>query len=316
MQTFLITGGAGFIGTNLINTLINDVRIICVDNFNNYYAPEIKENNIKKFINNKNFELYREDICNAEAIEKIVKTTKPDCIINLAARAGVRDISSPYLYIETNITGTVNLLETAKKYNIKKFITASSSSVYGNLNGEKFNEEMKTNRPVSIYAATKTAQENLCYVYSYLFGLNIICLRFFTVYGPCQRPDMAIHKFTKCISEGNPVELYGNGETARDYTYVDDIVQGIIKCIDYETNFEVFNLGSDKVVKLKDLVAVISKKMNKKAEINYLPLPKTDVFYTASDISKAKKLLGYKPETEIEQGIEYFVKWFENERNY
>ena len=314
MHTFLITGGAGFIGTNLINTLINDARIICVDNFNNYYDPEIKENNIKKFLNNENFELYREDICNAEVIEKIVKTTKPDCIINLAARAGVRDISSPNLYIDTNITGTVNLLETAKKYNIKKIITASSSSVYGNLNGEKFNEDMKTNKPVSIYAATKIASENLCYAYSHLFGLNIICLRFFTVYGPCQRPDMAIHKFTKCISEDKPVELYGNGETARDYTYVDDIVQGIIKCIDYETNFEIFNLGSDSVVKLKDLVSLISEKMNKKAKINYVPLPKTDVFYTASDISKAKKLLGYEPEIKIERGIEKFVKWFEHER--
>lgn len=316
MQTYLITGGAGFIGANLIAKLIPNNRIICIDNFNNYYNPEIKENNIKKFINNKNFKLYREDICNLEKIDTIFKENKPDYIIHLAAKAGVRDTSSPHLYANTNITGTINILETAKKYNIKKIIAASSSSVYGNKNGEKFTEDMKTDRPVSIYAATKIASENLCYAYSHLFNLKIICLRFFTVYGPMQRPDMAIHKFTKCISENQPLQIFGDGETARDYTYIDDIIEGIIKCIDYDTDFEIFNLGSGNVVKLNYLIKLLSEKMNKNAKITYNPLPKTDVLYTASDISKARKLLGYNPETQIEQGIEKFVNWFNNEKIY
>lgn len=314
MPKYLIAGGAGFIGANLINSLIGEGEIICVDNFNDYYDPEIKENNIKKFKNNNNFRLYRENICNLQTLDKIFSETTPDIVINLAARAGVRDISSPQLYIDTNITGNANLLEMSKKYNIKKIITASSSSVYGNQNGEKFKENMKTDRPISIYAATKIAAENLCYSYSHLFGLNIICLRFFTVYGPMQRPDMAIHKFTKLIYKSLPVEIYGDGETARDYTYIDDIINGIKACIDYDTNFEIFNLGSGEVVKLKYLVNLISKQMNKKAIIKQMPLPKTDVFYTASDISKAKKLLGYEPKVKIEDGIEKFVNWFMHEK--
>ena len=314
MPKYLITGGAGFIGANLINRLIGEGEIICVDNFNDYYNPEIKEDNIKKFKNNNNFRLYREDICSLQALDKIFNETTPDIVINLAARAGVRDISSAQLYIDTNVTGTANLLEMSKKYNIKKIITASSSSVYGNQNGEKFKENMKTDRPISIYAATKIAAENLCYSYSHLFGLNIICLRFFTVYGPMQRPDMAIHKFTKLIDKGLPVEVYGYGETARDYTYIDDIINGIKACIDYDTNFEIFNLGSGEVVKLKYLVDLISKQMNKKAIIKQMPLPKADAFYTASDISKANTLLGYEPKVKIEDGIEKFVNWFMHER--
>ncbi len=314
MPKYLITGGAGFIGANLINRLIGEGEIICVDNFNDYYNPEIKEDNIKKFKNNNNFRLYREDICSLQALDKIFNETTPDIVINLAARAGVRDISSAQLYIDTNVTGTANLLEMSKKYNIKKIITASSSSVYGNQNGEKFKENMKTDRPISIYAATKIAAENLCYSYSHLFGLNIICLRFFTVYGPMQRPDMAIHKFTKLIDKGLPVEVYGYGETARDYTYIDDIINGIKACIDYDTNFEIFNLGSGEVVKLKYLVDLISKQMNKKAIIKQMPLPKADAFYTASDISKANTLVGYEPKVKIEDGIEKFVNWFMHER--
>lgn len=316
MQTYLITGGAGFIGTNLIAELIKCNRIICVDNFNDYYNPAIKENNIKNFINNKNFKLYKEDICNLEKLDSIFKENPPDYIIHLAAKAGVRDTSSPELYINTNIKGTVNILELAKKYNIKKIIAASSSSVYGNKNGEKFSEDMQTDKPISVYAATKIAAEKLCYTYSHLFDLKIICLRFFTVYGPMQRPDMAIHKFAKCIAENKPLEIYGNGETARDYTYIDDIITGIIKCIDYDAKFEIFNLGSGNTVKLNYLIQLLSEKMHKNSEIVYYPLPKTDVLYTASDISKAKKLLAYKPKIKIEQGIEKFINWFNNEKIY
>ena len=314
MQTYLITGGAGFIGANLIAKLIENNRIICIDNFNDYYSPTIKENNIKKFVNNKNFKLFKEDVCNLKGLDNIFKKNTPDYIIHLAAKAGVRDTTSPHAYINSNITGTVNILEMAKKYNIKKIISASSSSVYGNKNGEKFTEDMKTDRPVSIYAATKIASENLCYTYSHPFNLKIICLRFFTVYGPMQRPDMAIQKFTKCIAENQPLTIYGDGETARDYTYIDDIIDGIIKCIDYDTNFEIINLGSGNVVKLNYLIKLLCDKMNKTAQIKYNSLPKTDVLYTASDISKARKLLGYNPKIQIEEGIEKFVNWFNNEK--
>lgn len=313
MKTYLVTGGAGFIGSNLIERLLSFGKVICVDNFSDYYDPKIKDRNIEKFLGNENFKLYREDICNIDAMDRIFADNKPDCIINLAAKAGVRD-TSPDLYVKTNIAGMVNILELANKYNAKKVITASSSSVYGNRDGELFEEDMKVDRPISIYAASKLSAENLCSAYSYIYGLSIICLRFFTVYGPKQRPDMAVSKFVRQIFEGKPVDLYGQGEPKRDFTYVDDIVQGIIKSIDFESDFEIFNLGSGQVVKLKDLIDIISEKIGRKAVVNMLPLPKSDVFYTASDISKAKKLLGYKPEIDIRLGIEKYLDWLKNER--
>lgn len=313
MKTYLITGGAGFIGTNLTERLIESAKIVCVDNFSDYYDPKIKENNIKKFLNHSEYSLYRADICDLEALDCICDETKPDCIINLAGRAGVRGMC-PKEYVDTNITGLVNVLETAKKHNIKKVISASSSSVYGNSEEQFFKEDMKTDKPISIYASTKLAGENICHAYSYLFDLNIVCLRLFTVYGPLQRPDMAIHKFTKNIMEGKTVDVYGDGKTMRDYTYVEDIVEGIAKCIDYDTRFEIFNLGSGQAVELNYLLKLLADNIGKELNINHVSLPKADVKYTASDISKARLKLGYSPKTQIEAGIEKFVDWFKNER--
>lgn len=315
MKTCLITGGAGFIGTNLIEKLIGSVQVVCVDNFNDYYNPQIKENNIKKFLNCSGYSLYRADICNFAELDRICSEVKPDCIINLAARAGVRDLS-PKDYVDTNIIGLVNVLEVAKKYNVKKIISASSSSVYGNSEERVFKEDMKTDKPVSIYASTKLAGENICHAYSYLFDLNIICLRLFTVYGPLQRPDMAIYKFTKNIMNNEVINIYGDGKTCRDYTYVEDIVDGIVRCIDYDTRFEIFNLGSGRTVELNYLLSLLAEKTGENFDINYLSLPKADVKYTASDISKAHMKLGYNPKTQIEDGINKFVNWFKNERIY
>lgn len=313
MKTYLITGGAGFIGSNLTAKLLEFARVICVDNFSDYYDPKIKENNVKNFLEHERYKLYRADICDLETFDKICKEEAPDCIINLAARAGVRDMC-PKQYVDTNIIGLVNVLETAKKYNIKKIISSSSSSVYGNSNEKIFSEDMKTNKPISIYASTKLAGENICYAYSYLFDLSIICLRLFTVYGPCQRPDMAIHKFTKAVFEGKPIELYGDGTTMRDYTYVGDIVDGIIQCLDYETRFDVFNLGFGQPVELNNLLEIISKYIGKKAIINHVALPKADVAYTASNITKARMKLGYNPKVQIDEGIEKFINWFKNDK--
>lgn len=312
MKNYLITGGAGFIGSHLLDKLINSSNIICVDNFDEYYSPKIKKNNIKDHLNKKNFKLYKTDITDQDKLKSIFEENKIDCIINLAARVGVRaSAAETKSYISTNINGTVNLLEFAREYNIKKFIQASSSSVYGEVKDFSINEEAKINKPISIYAATKTAVEQICYTYSYLYNINTICLRFFTVYGPRQRPDMAIHKFSKLISDNKPINVYGNGTTKRDYTYIDDIIQGILACIEYDKSpYEIFNLGFSNTVELKYLIELIESNIGKKAIIKNLAMQDGDVTVTHSDISKAKKLLKYSPQVPIEEGLKKFIKWF------
>jgi len=311
MKNYLITGGAGFIGSHLIDKLIETSNIICVDNFNDYYNPLIKKNNIKPHLDKNNFKLYETDITDLKQLEKIFEENKIDCIINLAAQAGVRPTATQMkFYTETNINGTVNLLELAKAYNIKKFIQASSSSVYGERIDVPFSEEMKVDKPTSLYAETKAAGEQICYTYSHLYNINMVCLRFFTVYGPRQRPDMAIHKFAKLISENKPIQMYGDGSTKRDYTYVDDIIQGIIASIDYnETLYEIVNLGASNTVELKYLINLIEKNLNQKAIIEQLPMQDGDVTITYANVSKAQKLLNYSPQTSIEDGIEKFTQW-------
>lgn len=311
MKNYLITGGAGFIGSHLIDELIESSNILCIDNFNDYYDPLIKRNNIKNHLYKNNFKLYDFDITDFEKLKTVFQENKIDCIINLAAQAGVRPSESQTkLYVPTNIGGTTNLLELAKKYGVKKFIQASSSSVYGEKTDIPFNEEAKIDKPISIYAATKAACEQLCYTYSYLYNINTVCLRFFTVYGPRQRPDMAIYKFARLISEGKKIEMYGNGDTKRDYTYIKDIVDGIISSINYnENSYEIFNLGSSNTVELRYLINLLEKKLNKKAIIEQCPANKCDVAITYADISKAKKLLSYNPQISIEEGIEKFVEW-------
>ena len=313
-RKYLITGGAGFIGSHLISRVIDDAEIICVDNFDDFYPKSIKENNIKEHLKHPNYKLYKTDITNLSELRKIFENHEITHIVHLAANAGVRpSLLNPIKYVQTNITGTVNLLELSKEFGIKKFIFGSSSSVYGSRENGPFSEEMKIDKPISPYASTKAAGEQFCYTYSHLYGLSIVCLRFFTVYGPGQRPDLAIHKFAKLINEGKPIPVFGDGTTKRDYTFIDDILQGVTASIDYDkTPFEVINLGESNTVELNYLISLLEQNLNKKAIIEKYPMQPGDVPITYADISKAKRVLGYNPTTPIEKGLVSFTEWFNN----
>ena len=310
----LITGGAGFIGTNLTKALLEkDNKIFCIDNLNDYYSPEIKEKNIEQFKDNSNYQFQKIDIENLDDLKAIFAENNFDVIIHLAARAGVRaSIENPSNYIQTNIHGTLNLLECIKDKDIKKFIFASSSSVYGNIKETPFKETMDINAPVSPYAATKLSTEAICYTYHHLYKIKMVGLRFFTVYGPHNRPDMAAYKFTDAIINDQTIEMYGDGNTSRDYTYVDDIVLGIIKSIDLENNFEIINLGNSSPIKLKDFINTFEEIIGKKATIINKPIPAGDVMQTYADISKAKELLNWEPKTSLKEGLSKLIEWYKN----
>ncbi|HEV8204868.1 MAG TPA: GDP-mannose 4,6-dehydratase [Pyrinomonadaceae bacterium] len=314
MKNFLITGGAGFIGSHLVDRLLaTDVtHITVVDDFNGFYDPSIKYNNIQNHLKDPRYAIHEIDIRDRVALEQVFKENNFDCIIHLAARAGVRpSLSEPQLYTETNINGTLNLLELARQHNINQFVFGSSSSVYGINAKVPFGEDDPIRQPISPYAATKGAGELLCHTYSHLYGLRCVCLRFFTVYGPRQRPDLAIHKFAKLISAGKPIPLFGDGTTRRDYTYVDDIINGVIAAINYDkTNYEVFNLGESRTVELNELISLLEKELDTHAIIDRQPAQPGDVPQTFADISKARALLGYDPKTQIEEGLHRFVEWF------
>jgi len=312
MNTILITGGAGFIGSHLTERLLKKgFRIICLDNFDPFYNPLIKRFNISSFINHKNYKLIEGDIRDTKLLEDIFTTNNIDIIVHIAAKAGVRpSIREPRVYTDVNVMGTVNLLEMAKRYNVRKFIFASSSSVYGINQKLPFNEEDRVENPVSPYASTKRAGELLCYTYHHLYNIPVICLRFFTVYGPRQRPEMAIHKFTRLIYQNKPIPVYGDGTSRRDYTYIDDIIDGLIASIEREFSYEIINLGESRTVTLLELIRLIEKNLNRKAIIQWLPEQPGDVPVTYADINKAKRLLGYNPSVSIEEGIERFVDWF------
>jgi len=313
-RTYLITGAAGFIGSNLVDKLLLDSNseIICVDNFDNFYDETIKRNNIKNHLKSPAYKLYETNIIDFKQLKTVFEANQITHIIHLAAKAGVRpSLENPLAYTQTNIIGTTNLLELAREFGVKKFVFGSSSSVYGSRKDGPFNEEMKIDRPISPYAATKAANEQLCYTYSHLFDINTVCLRFFTVYGPRQRPDLAIHKFSKLINEGKAIPVFGDGTTRRDYTYVDDILQGILAAVEYDkTSFEIFNLGESQTIELRHLIELLEENLGKKAIINKQPLQPGDVPLTFADISKAKSLLGYNPTTPIESGLKKFSKWF------
>jgi len=308
----LVTGGAGFIGSNLCERLLKENNVICVDNFNDYYDPKVKEDNVKGFLENKNFELHKIDILDKEKLYRLFQRHKIDKIVHLAARAGVRpSLQNPELYHEVNVNGTLNLLELAKEFNVKSFIFGSSSSVYGTNKKVPFSETDSLNNMISPYAVTKRKAEKLCEKYSEL-GLNITCLRFFTVYGPKGRPDMAVYKFTSKISKNEEIEVYGSGNSERDYTYIDDIVNGILLSLDKNFKFEIINLGNSNPVKLNYLIKLIEKNLGKKANIIRKEEQEGDVPRTYADISKAKKLLGWQPKIKIEEGIKRFVEWYKN----
>lgn len=313
-ETILITGVAGFIGSNLIDKLINNFNIVGIDDFNDFYSPKIKEYNILHHLKSNFFKLYKIDIANITQLRKVFEENTISKIVHLAARAGVRpSLVDPLLYIKTNITGTANLLELAKEFNVKHFVFGSSSSVYGISDNVPFKEDFNVTKPISPYAATKVAGESLCYTYSHLYEMRVLCLRFFTVYGARQRPDLAIHKFTKLIDEGKPIPVFGDGSTKRDYTYIDDIIQGVISAINYnKTNYDVFNLGESRSIELNMLIELIENNLGKKAIIKRYPTQQGDVPITYADISKAKKILGYNPTTDIEMGIEKFIDWYKN----
>ena len=312
----LVTGGAGFIGSHLIERLLEEgYEVICLDNFNDYYNPEIKRNNIKSFIKDRNFNLIEADIRDKDSLKRIFEKYKFYKIIHLAAQAGVRSsLKRPNLYIDVNINGTLNLLELSREYKIKSFIFGSSSSVYGATKEIPFSEEGKL-KPISPYGVSKRAGELLCSTYNHLYNLPVTVLRFFTVYGPKQRPDMAIHKFTKLINEGKEIYLYGNGETSRDYTYISDIVEGIIFALNKDFNYGIFNLGDSNPITLYNMISLIEKNLNKSAKIKYLPEQPGDPSITFADISKSKRMLNYNPKIKTEEGIKRFVEWYKNEKS-
>lgn len=307
----LVTGGAGFIGSHLVEALVwRGATVAVLDDFNPFYDPAIKRENLSQL--NGQVRIHQVDICDAASTAQVVATEKPELIFHLAARAGVRpSVLQPELYLRTNITGTFNLLEAAKAAGVPRLIFASSSSVYGANRTLPFTEDQVLTQTLSPYASTKLAGEQLCSNYSYLYGLQIICLRFFTVYGPRQRPDLSIHRFTDLIYHGKPIEVYGDGSARRDFTYVDDTVQGILNAVDYKDSpFEIINLGESQTVTLTEVIASIEQALGRKAEINYLPVVPGDMPVTYADIRKARQLLGYTPTTSIHEGIPRFIDWY------
>jgi len=313
-MSILVTGGAGFIGSHLCKKLLkSNQRVFCIDEFNDYYDPKIKRNNIAPFLDNKNFTLLEGDIRNYSFLKKNFKDYCFKEIIHLAARAGVRpSIQDPILYAEVNVRGTINLLELSKECEVENFIFGSSSSVYGNNKKVPFAENDRLDGMISPYAVTKRTGENICFNYNHLYGIPTTCLRFFTVYGPSQRPDMAIHKFTKLIYNDEEIPMFGDGNSERDYTYIDDIIEGILKALKRKSQFEIFNLGESETTKLCELISQIESALGKKAKIKKMPNQPGDVQITYAEISKSKSLLGYNPKTKVQDGIPLFIEWFLN----
>jgi len=308
----LVTGAAGFIGSSAIKELLKENKdIVGIDNLNDYYNPAFKKSNIKDL----KIKFYEENIRNFEKLDAIFKNNKINEIIHLAAMVGVRtSIENPFLYEDVNVKGTLNILELAKKHKIKKVVFASSSSVYGNRDKVPFSEDDATNSQISPYAVTKKAGELLCHNYSALYGISCTCLRFFTVYGPCGRPDMAPYKFVDRITNGKEIDVFGDGTTKRDYTFISDVVAGIKKSLELENGYEIINLGCGNPVMLKDFIEVIEKALGKSAKISRKEKQQGDVDLTYADISKAKKLLGYNPKIKIEDGIRIFCDWYMKNR--
>jgi UDP-glucuronate 4-epimerase len=333
----LVTGAAGFIGSYMSERLLRDGwKVVGVDNFDDFYDPQTKRQNIAGCLKNKNFQLIEADIRDTSAMDEAVGNGV-EIIVHLAARAGVRpSIAQPLLYADVNINGTMVLLEAAKKHKVSKFIFGSSSSVYGNNKKVPFSEDDNVDFPISPYAATKKAGELICHTYHHLYGICVTCLRFFTVYGPRQRPDLAIHKFAKLIEQNKPIPVYGDGSMMRDFTYIDDIIDGTVAAINHLTSharpersrgesrlsavasakaeatsheFNIYNLGNASPISVNDLVAKIENALGKKAVKEYLPPQPGDVERTYADITKAAGELGYKPKTTIEEGLAKFVEW-------
>jgi len=307
MKTILVTGSAGFIGFHTSKRLLErGDKIVGIDNLNDYYDVSLKKARLKELEKFKNFKFYKQDVSEGIKIDE-----KIDEICHLAAQAGVRySIENPLAYEKTNMLGTLQVFEFARHNNIPSVIYASSSSVYGNNKDAPFNEKMQLDKPISLYAATKKANELYAYTYHYLYGINMTGLRFFTVYGPWGRPDMALFKFTKNILEDKQIDVYNSGKMKRDFTYIDDIVQGIILALDKESKFEIFNLARGKTIELIDFIKAIENSIGKVADKNMMPMQAGDVLLTSGDITHAREILEYSPKVSIKEGVESFVCWY------
>lgn len=319
-DTVLVTGGAGFIGSHLCEALLaGGYRVVCLDNFCDFYSPILKRANISGCLGKPEFELIEADILDKRALEEVFILHKPSLVIHLAAMAGVRpSLDDPELYARVNILGTLNLLEACAQHSINKFIFGSSSSVYGNNPKVPFSEEDRVDDPISPYAATKRSAELLCHTWHHLHGLSILCLRFFTVYGPRQRPDLAIRKFLELMSRGEPLPVYGDGSSSRDYTYITDTINGILGAVDYVSRHgccETINLGNDHGVRLDEMISALEKASGLTARIEHLPMQSGDVIRTRADISRARDILGYAPATSFAEGVEKFWRWWQEQVN-
>ena len=317
----ILTGACGFIGFHLALSLIKDnIKVVAIDNLNDYYSVNLKKSRLK-ILKSNGIQFYEIDITNFEILKNCFSREKPDIIIHLAAQAGVRySLENPSSYIYNNVVGTFNILELCKNIEIEKLIFASSSSVYGNLNKQKFKEEDRVDNPLNLYSASKKSNELIAYSYSHLYKMHIVGLRFFTVYGPWGRPDMAYFKFTKNIMNDLPIEIYGHGKLYRDFTYIDDIISGIKKIIQINNNklfgknnfFQILNLGNDNPVELNYFVSIIEKAIGKKAKKVFLDIQPGDMKRTSANLEKAKFKINYSPKTQIEDGISMFVEWYKN----
>lgn len=308
----LVTGGAGFIGSHLGQRLLErGDRITVLDDFNDFYDPEVKRRNVADFLPRSDYRLVEGDIRDAELVDDLFRQSNFDAVVHLAARAGVRpSLAEPILYEEVNCIGTLRLLEAARSHGPQVFVFGSSSSVYGVNTKVPFAETDEVNQPVSPYATTKRTGELLCYNYHHLYDLKISCLRFFTVYGPAQRPEMAIHKFTDLLARHSPVPLFGDGDSRRDYTFISDITDGVVAALDLVPDFEIFNLGGGETTRLSELVEWLAEELAVEPQIQYLPDQPGDVPVTYADVSKSAKMLGYSPKVPIREGLRRFVSWY------
>ena len=312
MKRVLVTGAAGFIGSHLTDRLLaRGDAVIGFDDFNDYYDPAVKRRNLERALEHGGFVLYEADLCQAHRVHEVFERERPEVVVHLAARAGVRpSLKDPNLYHRVNVIGSQHVLDACRAFTPSHLVFASSSSVYGGCTEVPFREDNPVHRPISPYAATKRMNELQAHVYSHVYGLNVTMLRFFTVYGPRQRPDMAIHKFTRLIDEGRPVPMYGDGTTKRDYTYIDDIIDGVVRCVDTPFPYEIFNLGGHDTTSLRELIDLIAKHVGKPARIEEQPLQPGDVTITYADIGHARERLGYNPRFSMDEGIRRFVDWY------
>lgn len=312
MRKVLITGAAGFIGSHLTDALLaRGDAVAGMDCFNDYYDPAIKRSNLKNAMTSDRFRLYEDDICDEARVRTIFETEKPDVVVHLAARAGVRpSLQDPNLYHRVNVIGSQHILDACRDYKPSHLVFASSSSVYGGSTEVPFREDNPVMKPISPYAATKRMNELQAHVYSHVYGVHVTMLRFFTVYGPRQRPDMAIHKFTRAILEGKTLPKFGDGTTRRDYTYIEDIIDGLLRCVDTPFRYEVFNLGESHTTTLSELIELIAKHTGKSPIIEELPTQAGDVSITYADVSHARESLGYNPSFTMDEGIRRFVEWY------